>query len=163
MCPPKSNGGRIRRLTCRQCNGGTGSDIDQAAAIAARPTRVKVDVAGKRGAFALLDDGTPITTPFRQFTARDFARAPDFTMSVQLIDRKAVAASSLKAAYLAVFSLLGTVEGYRYVWASALQAIRQGILNPRQYDDFYRFCSTHPPMPALGTSSWSTRPCRAGC
>ena len=142
--PPKFIGGRDRCLTCRHCNADTGRDIDQAASIAERPTKVTVDVMGKRGAFTLADDGTPITTPFRQFTARDFSRAPNFTMGVRLIDPRAVAASSLKAAYLAVFSLLGSVEGYRYVRGSALQGIRQRILNPRQYDDLGKFLFNAP-------------------
>jgi len=137
--PPKFTGGRVRCLTCRTCNAGTGRDIDQAAAIYARPTKVTVDVMGKRGAFTLADDGKPITVPFRQFSARDFQNAPDFTMSVSIADPRAVAASSLKAAYLAVFSLLGPTEGYSYVREPALQAIRTRILNPRGYDDFGRF------------------------
>ena len=137
--PPKFTGGRVRCLTCRKCNEGAGRDIDQAAAMAAKPTKVTVDVMGKRGALSLTDDGKPITTPFRQFSARDFSNAPGFTMSVDIVDPRAVAASSLRAAYLAMFSLLGSVEGYRYIRGSALQAIRQRILNPLQYNDFGKF------------------------
>ena len=137
--PPKFTGGRARCLTCRTCNAGTGRGVDQAAAIASRPTKVTVDVMGKRGAFTLADDGKPITTPFRQFDARDFANAPGFTMSVGIADPRAVAASFVKAAYLAMFSLLGPIEGYGYVRGSALQAIRDRILNPLRYDDFGRF------------------------
>lgn len=64
MCP-KSVGGRVRCLTYRKCNAGAGRDIDQAAAIAAQPTNVTVDLMGNRGPFGPTDDDTPITTPFR--------------------------------------------------------------------------------------------------
>ena len=147
--PPKSIGGRVRCLTCRKCNVGTGRDIEQPAAIAVRPTQVTVDIMGKRGAFTLTDDGKPITTPFRQFSARDFqdlrnSDSRTFTMSVRLFDPRAVAASSLKAAYLALFSLPGSVEGYSYVRGAALRVVRQRILNPLQHDDLGNFLINAP-------------------
>ena len=142
--PPKSIGGQVRCLTCQQCNAGAGRDIDQAAALDRQPTKVTVDIMGKRGSFTLSDEGKPLTTPFRQFTAHDLedlqhSRTRSFTMSLRFPDRKAVAASSLKSAYLAMFSLLGSVEGYAYVHGQALRGIRQRILLHHQHSDSGKF------------------------
>ena len=51
-------------------------------------------------------------------------------MSFTIPDAKAVAASSLKSAYLAMFSLLGPRGGYSYVLGDALTPIRQRIVKP---------------------------------
>lgn len=147
--PPKSIGGQVRCLTCRQCNADAGRGIDQAVAIAAQPAKVTVDILGKRGAFSLTDDGKPITTPFRQFTAEDMkalenSPSRQFTMSVRIPNAKALAASSLKTAYLAMFALLGPVEGYEYVRGPALRTVRERILHPLQHDDTWKFLTDVP-------------------
>ena len=142
--PPKSLGGLARCLTCKQCNAGTGRNIDQAAAIAEQPTKVIVDMMGKRGAFTLSQYGKPLTTPFAQFTAQEIWKARTFTFTVPLHDRVAAAASSLKAGYLAVFSLLGPDAGYDYVRGSALQPIREHILDPHRPSDFRIILADNP-------------------
>ena len=51
-------------------------------------------------------------------------------MSIRIPDKKAVATSSLKSAYLAVFSLLGQPGGYSYISGNALTPVRQLIMEP---------------------------------
>ena len=51
-------------------------------------------------------------------------------MSMKIPDERAVTASSLKSAYLAVFSLLGSPGGYSYIQGDALTPIRQRIMEP---------------------------------
>ena len=133
--PPKFVGGQARCLTCKRCNTYLGRNIDQAAAIATQPAKVTINIMGKQGAFRLSDDGKPLTTPFRQYTKRDIenlrnTKSRTFTMGLQIPDREAVATSWIKAAYLAVFSLLGPLEGYDYVCGKALAPVRQQILDP---------------------------------
>ena len=53
-----------------------------------------------------------------------------FTMGIKIPHAKAVAASSLKSAYLAMFSLLGEPGGYSHVRGDALTPIRQRIMEP---------------------------------
>ena len=55
-------------------------------------------------------------------------------MSFNIPNEKAVAASSLKSAYLAVFSLLGPSGGYSYIRGDALKAVRQLIMEPLKDD-----------------------------
>ena len=73
---------------------------------------VTVDILGKRDTFMLSLDGKELTPPFAGHSKQDWrdlekTASRSFTMSVRIPDHKAVAASSLKSAYLAVFSLLG--------------------------------------------------------
>ena len=56
-------------------------------------------------------------------------------MGIRIPDNKAVAASSLKSAYLAMFSLLGPPGGYSYVRGDALTQIRQRIMEPLKDGD----------------------------
>ena len=87
---------------------------------------------------------SPSRLPFAQYTAQDMqnlrtSESRTFTMSVRIPNPEAVAASSLKAAYLAVFSLLGPMEGYDYVRGKALRAIRQRILAPLNHGAVRKF------------------------
>ncbi len=133
--PPKFISGRARCLTCKKCNAGTGRDIDQIAAITRQPTKVTVDILGKRDSFYLSDEGKELTPAFGGFSKRDFrslrnSKTGNFTMSLRIPNREAVATSWLKAAYLAMFSLLGSSEGYHYVHSELLAAVRKQILDP---------------------------------
>ena len=137
--PIKALGGKARCLTCRNCNSEAGRGIDQAAAIRAQDRfGVTVDILGKRDTFMLSLDGKALTTPFAGFSKQDWRDLEDsesqtFTMSLKIPDAKAVAASSLKSAYLAMFSLLGRHGGYSYVQGGALTPIRQRIMDPLKY------------------------------
>ena len=137
--PIKALGGKARCLTCRNCNSEAGRGIDQAAAIRAQERfGVTVDILGKRDTFMLSLDGKALTTPFAGFSKQDWRDLEDsesqtFTMSLKIPDAKAVAASSLKSAYLAMFSLLGRHGGYSYVQGGALTPIRQRIMDPLKY------------------------------
>ena len=137
--PPKSLGGQPRCLTCRSCNAKTGRVIDQAAAQAAQERfGVTVDIMGKRDTFMLSLDGKALTPPFAGYSKQDFRKLADsesrsFTMSIKIPDAQAVAASSLKSAYLALFSLLGSRTGYDYIQGDAVTTIRQQILDPPQH------------------------------
>ena len=51
-------------------------------------------------------------------------------MSISIPNPEAVATSSLKSAYLALFSLMGTVGGYTYAQGDAIIPVRQQIMNP---------------------------------
>ena len=60
----------------------------------------------------LSSDGKALTTPFAGFSKQDIrdlenSESRSFTMSIQIPHAGAIAASSLKSAYLALFSLLG--------------------------------------------------------
>ena len=137
--PIKALGGKARCLTCRNCNSEAGRGIDQAAAIRAQDRfGVTVDILGKRDTFMLSLHGKALTTPFAGFSKQDWRDLEDsesqtFTMSLKIPDAKAVAASSLKSAYLAMFSLLGRHGGYSYVQGGALTPIRQRIMDPLKY------------------------------
>ena len=96
---------------------------------------VTVDILGKRDTFMLSRDGKELTPPFAGFLRQDWrdlesTESQSFTMSIRIPDSKAAAASSLKSAYLAVFSLLGSPGGYSYVRGDALAPIRQWIREP---------------------------------
>ena len=134
--PIKALGGQPRCLTCRNCNAQAGRSIDQAAAMSTRdPFGVTVDILGKRDTFMLSLDGKAQTPPFAGYSKQDWrdlenTESRSFTMSIKIPDGKAVATSSLKSAYLAVFSLLGPLGGYSYVRGDALTPIRQQIMEP---------------------------------
>ena len=134
--PTKALGGQARCLTCGNCNAQAGRGIDQAAAMRARDRfGVTVDILGKRDTFMLSLDGKALTPPFAGYSKQDWrglenTESRSFTMSIRAPDDKAVAASSLKSAYLAVFSLLGPPGGYSYIRGDALTPIRQRIMEP---------------------------------
>ena len=134
--PIKALGGRARCLTCRNCNAQAGGRIDQAAAMGARDRfGVTVDILGKRDTFLLSSDGKALTPPFAGYSKQDIRDLQDsesrrFTMSLKIPNEKAVAASSLKSAYLALFSLLGSPGGYSYIQGDALTPIRQRFIEP---------------------------------
>ena len=134
--PIKALGGQARCLTCLNCNAETGRSIDQAAAMGARDRfGVTVDILGKRDTFMLSLAGKALTPPFAGYSKQDWqdlenSDSQGFTMSIKIPNAKAVAASSLKSAYLAMFSLLGVPGGYSYVWGDALSPIRQRIMEP---------------------------------
>ena len=134
--PIKALAGQSRCLTCRNCNAETGRGIDQAAAMGARERfGVTVDIHGKRDTFMLSLAGKALTPPFGGYSKQDWldlenSESRTFTMSIKIADAKAAAASSLKSAYLAMFSLLGPPGGYSYVRGDALTPIRQRIMKP---------------------------------
>ena len=137
--PIKALGGQARCLTCESCNSKAGRGIDQASAIMQGSDRigVTVNILGKRDTFMLSPDGKELTPPFAGFSKQDLrdlqnSESRSFTMSVKVADPRAVAASSLKSAYLAVFSLLGPPGGYSYARNDALTPIRQLIMEPLQ-------------------------------
>ena len=115
--PNKALGGRARCLTCEDCNSQAGRTIDQAAAMTARNRfGDTVDLLGKRDTFMRSRDGKPLTPPFAGYSSQDMRDLHDsesrsFTMSIKIPHPRAVAASSLKSGYLAVFSLLGAPGG----------------------------------------------------
>ena len=134
--PPKSLGGQARCLTCKRCNAAAGHAIDQAAAVAVQ-TRfpVTVDIMGKRDTFILSPDGKALTPPFAGYSKRDLqmlqnSPSRQFTMSVKIPSPAGVAASALKAAYLALFSLLGPGDGYDYIRGDGLLPVRRIIVDP---------------------------------
>ena len=134
--PIKALGGQARCLTCGNCNAQAGRSIDQESAMRARDRfGVTVDILGKRDTFVLSLDGKAVTPPFAGYSKQDWrdlenTESRRFTMSMRIPDAKAVATSSLKSAYLAVFSLLGPPGGYSYVRGDALTPIRQRIMEP---------------------------------
>ena len=134
--PIKALGGQARCLTCRNCNAQAGRGIDQAAAMREEERfGVTVDILGKRDTFMLSLDGKALTTPFAGYSKQDWrdlenSESQSFTMSMKIPDERAVTASSLKSAYLAVFSLLGSPGGYSYIQGDALTPIRQRIMEP---------------------------------
>ena len=85
-----------------------------------------------------------LTPPFRGYAMQDWeklANSPSrqLMMSLKLIDRPSVSLSTLKAAYLALFSLLGPRDGYGYVCGTALAPIRQLIAEPLRRDAIQRY------------------------
>ncbi len=134
--PTKALGGQARCLTCGNCNSQAGRGIDQAAAMTARDRfGVTVDILGKRDTFMLPPDGKALTQPFAGYSMQDFrnlenTESQSFTMSIAIPNGKAVAASSLKSGYLALFSLLGPRGGCSYIRGEALTPIRQRIADP---------------------------------
>ena len=99
------------------------------------PFGVTVDILGKRDTFMLSLDGKALTPPFAGYSEQDWrdlenTESRRFTMTIRIPDAKAVATSSLKSAYLAVFSLLGPPGGYSYVRGDAPTPIRQRIMEP---------------------------------
>ena len=156
--PIKALGGKPRCLTCKSCNNKAGQGIDQIAGVHARKLArgrfpVTVDILGKHDTFMLSPEGRPLTQPFKGFSVEDFAKlrsneTGQFTMSVRVEDPRAVAASSLKSAYLAVFSLLGWPGGYNYVTGDALTAARQQIMEPISVDGVGKYVmETHGSVP----------------
>ena len=134
--PIKALGGKDRCLTCDNCNAQAGRGIDQAAATNARdPFYVTTDILGKRGKFKMSLDGKALTPPFARYSEQDWqnlknSESGSFTMSISIPNPKAVATSSLKSAYLALFSLMGPIGGYIYAQGDAIVPIRQQITNP---------------------------------
>ena len=134
--PIKAFGGQARCLTCGNCNAQAGRGIDQVAAMRAGDRfGVTVDILGKRDTFMLSLDGKELTRPFAGYSKQDWrdlenTESRSFTMSITIPDEKAVAESSLKSAYLAVFSLLGPPAGYSYIQGDAPTPIRQRIMEP---------------------------------
>ena len=93
---------------------------------------VTVDVMGKRDTFMLSREGKALTTPFGGYSKQDWqalqnSPSRQFTMRLNIPNPAVVAASALKAAYLALFSLLGPLRGYEYVRGKALAPVRQLI------------------------------------
>ena len=138
--PIRALGGQARCLTCKDCNGQAGRGMDQAAAMGAHDRfGVTVDILGKRDTFMLSMEGKELTPPFKGFSKQDWrdlenTESRSFTMSFSIPDAKVVAASSLKSAYLAVFSLFGPAGGYSYIRGDALKAVRQLIMGPPKDD-----------------------------
>ena len=147
--PIKALGGQARCLTCRNCNARAGGGIDQVSAMQVRDRfGVTVDILGKRDTFMLSHEGKALTRPFKGFSKQDWrdlenTESRSFTMSIRIADSRAVAASSLKAAYLALFSLLG-LGGYPYIQGDALTAIRQLIMEPLKDGDIGKFVMQAP-------------------
>ena len=67
-----------------------------------------------------------------------------FTMSIRIPNSAFVAASALKAAYLALFSLLGARDGYEYVHGTALVPVRRLIADPNRQDIIRKHISKAP-------------------
>ena len=110
---------------------------------------VTVDILGKRDTFILSLDGKELSPPFAGFSKQDFERlesskSKSFTMSVKVPDRKAVAASSLRTAYLALFSLLGRQAGYDYVRGKALAPIKRLMADPLKEGTVGRYVTKAP-------------------
>ena len=143
--PPKALGGQTRCLTCKQCNADTGRAIDQAAALATRKRfPVTVDILGKLDTFMLSPEGKALTPPFRGYSKQDWEKLDNspsrqFTMTLKIADGALVALSALKAAYLALFSLLGPWEGYEYVRGTALAPVRHLIAERLRRDAIQRY------------------------
>ena len=137
--PIKALGGKARCLTCKTCNSKAGSGIDQAAAVRGQDRfGVTVDILGKRDTFMLSLEGKALTRPFAGYSRQDWrdlekSGSRTFSMSIRIPDAKAVAASSLRSAYLAMFSLLGPRFGYAYVQGGTLTPIRQRIMDPLKH------------------------------
>lgn len=148
--PIKALGGRARCLTCGDCNSQAGRHIDQAAAMTAQDRfGVTVDILGKRDTFMLSRDGKSLTPPFAGYSSQDIrdlqnSESRSFTMSLKIPDPRAVAASSLKSGYLAVFSLLGASGGYSYVEKEALAPVRRRIMQPFAHDDIGEYALQAP-------------------
>ena len=150
----KALGGQARCLTCRNCNDRAGRGIDRiageyASSLARNRFGVTVDILGKRDTFMLSLDGKELTPAFAGFSKQDWrdlenSESPEFIMSVKVADPRARAASSLKAAYLAVFSLLGQPGGYSYIRSDALGLLRQQIMDPFQDGDIGKFVMKAP-------------------
>ena len=110
--------------------------MDQAAALASQTKfPVTVDIMGKRDTFMLSLSGKALTRPFGGYSKRDWqilqnSPSQQFTMSIKIPNPAAVATSALKAAYLALFSLLGPRDGYDYVRGNALLPVRRIIVDP---------------------------------
>ena len=134
--PIKALGGKDRCLTCENCNAQAGRGIDQAAAMNARdPFYVTTDILGKLGKFKMSLDGKALTPPFARYSEQDWqnlknSESGSFTMSIDIPNPKLVATSSLKSAYLALFSLMGPIGGYIYAQGDAILPIRQQIMSP---------------------------------
>ena len=104
---------------------------------------------GKRDTFMLSMEGKELTPPFKGFSKQDWqdlenTESRSFTMSFSIPDEKAVAASSLKSAYLAVFSLLGSSGGYSYIRGDALTAARQLLMEPLKDDAIGEYVMKEP-------------------
>ena len=96
---------------------------------------VTIDIMGKKDTFIISPQGKALTPPLRGFTSEDIARlkaspSRQFTMRISVPDPTLVAASALKSAYLAMFSLFEQTGGYNYVGGAALRPIRQLIRDP---------------------------------
>ena len=143
--PIKALGGKARCLTCKDCNAEAGRGIDQAAAIRGQDRfGVTVNILGKRDTFMLSRDGKALTPPFAGFSNQDWrdlqnSESGTFTMSIKSPAAKAAAASSLKSAYLAMFSLLGPAGGYSYARGDALTPIRQRIMDPLEHSTIGKY------------------------
>ena len=139
--PTKALGGSARCLTCGDCNAQAGRGIDQAAAMHARDRfGVTVDILGKRDTFMLSRSGEALTPPFAGFSGQDLrqlenSESRSFTMSFKTPDPRAVAASSLKSAYLAIFSLLAAPGGCSYARDDAVAPVRRRFMQPFDHDD----------------------------
>ena len=138
--PIKALGGQTRCLTCKSCNGQAGRGVDQVAAENGSDRfGVTVDILGKRRTFMLSRDGRELTPAFKGFSRQDWrdldsTESRSFTMSIRIANPKAAATSSLKSAYLAVFSLLGSSGGYSYIQSDALTTVRQLIMESLKND-----------------------------
>ena len=135
--PPKFAGGRARCLTCKSCNAGTGRDVDQVAAMTKQPTKVTVDIQGKRDSFYITREGKELTPAFGGFTEEDIlklmnSKSREATMSVRVPKPEVVATAWLKAGYLAIFCLLGPGSGYNYARSPSAVRIRDKIFHPTE-------------------------------
>ena len=65
-------------------------------------------------------------------------------MSIRIPDPEAVATSSLKSAYLALFSLMGPGGGYAYARSDAIFPVRQKIMSPTQNLPIENYVATAP-------------------
>ncbi len=147
--------------------GNTAYPVCLAALTNRRRFPVTVDVMGKRDTFMLSREGEALTTPFRGYSRRDWEKLDNspsrkFTMSFSIPNRAGVAASAVKAAYLALFSLLGRGP------ATSISAATRW----RPSGDSSRIHPTTTPSGntsaklrmkrRTGTSCWSASPSHAG-
>ena len=86
----------------------------------------------------LSPQGKELTPPFKGFTKDDFERLRQIRWRVspcpsEVSDPRLVAVSSIKSAYLALFSLFGSTGAYDYVGGRALVDVRRLLLDPVRY------------------------------
>ena len=151
--PIKALGGKPRCITCENCNAQAGRGIDQEAANRARMqsrdwSEYGITALGKRRKFRLSHDGKQLTHPFAGLSDQDLqvlqTRSTEFTIEIRFTNEKFAAISSLKSAYVAMFSLLGSTGGYLYVQGDALTPVRQQILEPLHYEDMNDYVTKMP-------------------
>ena len=154
--PIKALGGKDRCLTCEDCNNQAGRGVDQAAAVNERDSIYgTADILGKLGTVTLSPDGKTVISSGGRYTEQDIqnlknSESGEFTLSFKIPDPISVSTSSLKSAYLALFSLLGPNGGYFYAHGDAVTPIRQQIMNPIQDNSVRKYVTGAPDDKPLG-------------